>query len=440
MPELVIEKRHNPVMDLCIAYGLFYIVTVNKTRATLKNFPSAYVITYDTFDAAEADILPPIEDWVNFGPYLFKGRKQLMLDGLYGTKEVESNLVKDNALEAIFEYYATPVPERSVKNIPKHAKKMDYTGMIGTWYGGKGHRTAGSATKGYRVPLFERWLAELGFVEGVSFTNIEDKDYLFWIGIPSEEGLTDTRMLERRVTDPETGEISRSQFIRSHSVEIALARTLLTVQHQVQTDNIEPEYEGALFMRGWFNGNTGSADRVDRMTFFPFDESTTQSCLLHLMASSRDPKVDFQHALSRWLLNRTPKGFYDTVAIMAKEDRWVSAQESEDYLQMAGMTELHTNEGVNRLGRRLNELLYNKRGHTVMLDLMDVKTKEDLMRTVSNLSIEYDKLNKGRYALWNKDELEAFIKEVDNPDLTGQDIASAILLLSKTRQEKKETD
>lgn len=439
MPELVIEKHHNPVMDLSIAYGLFHILTDNDTKATLKNYPSAYVITYDHFDAEEAYLIPPDEEWVNFGRFLNRTHKRKMMENLYGTENKESLLLANNTLPSIIRYFETPIPDRTTDNIPDHARKNNWTGIIGTWYGGKGHRTAGNATTGYRAPLFERWLAELGFIHAVSFTSIKDNDFLLWVGIPSEVGTTDIRRFEDKNVNKETGEISRRQYLRSHSVEIALAQTQLGVQQKMQTSNIQNQYDGALYMRGWFNGNTGSPDWVNTLELYPFRENTVQAALIHMNATPRDKKIDFQHTLSTWLIERKQQSFYDAVAVIAKENRWVNPEESEDYLHMAGLTELHTNVGVVRIGRRLNELLFNKRGYTLTLDLMDVHTNEDLMRAVSNVSVEYDKLVKGRYPLWNKEEFDAFIETVDNPDYQGQDIASAILLLSKTRQEKKET-
>lgn len=436
MTELVIEKRHNPVMDLCIAYGLYQLIASSKVDVKLQGYPSAYVITYDTFDVDDVDLFLP-DDFVNFGRFLNKERKEKMLQKILGDDANESLLLVDGALESILDYYQMPVGERVMTGIPKHASKKDLTSIIGTWYGGKGHRTSGAATTGYRVHVFERLLAELGFVFAVSFTSINKEDYLFWVGVPSESGITELRLFDNKKIDKDTGEIKRNQFIAPHSVEIGLAQTHLNVQHKMQKANIQHEYDGALFMRGWFNGNTGSPDWVDHMAPHPFRESTLQAMLNHMSIHPRDKKVSFQHALSTWLVHQQPQGFYDTAAIIAKEDRWVGPEESEDILKMAGLSQLHTNIGVNRIGRRLNELLYNKRGYTVMLEFMDVDTKEDLMRALSNMAVEYDKLNKGRYPIWNQEEFEAFIKEVDNPDVSGQAIASAVLLLSKTKHEKK---
>lgn len=442
MLELVIEKRHNRVMDLSIAFGLFYILKAHKAKPVLHNYAGAYVIRYSPFNTEDVYVPPIPEEQIYFAYFLSGLNKKRMMDILYGTPDdkQESKLTVDGTFDAILKYYQTPVTERTVDILPPHARKNDWTSTIGTWYGAKGQRTSGNANTGYRAPLFERWLAELGFIHAATTVRVGEHDYLLWMAIPSQSGLKEIKRFEIYKTDPEKNEQSVINSLRAHSVEGAIIKRQLAIQKASTASNIIQQFEGVLYMKGWYNGNTCSTDRVTVAPFLPVKESTLNALELHFEPNPRDKKIDLQHALTHWLSTNSKQGFYDTVAVITKEDRWVDSSESEDYMNMAGIKGLYQNEGVHRLGKALNILLYNKRGYALSVDLMDVHTIEELMRTVTQLALEHDKLTKGHFALWQDSEYNAFLEAVDNEQYSARDIASAILLQSKTRRDHKETD
>lgn len=442
MLELVIEKRHNPIMDLSIAIGLFSILKAHHARPVLHNYPGAYVIRYSPFDAENVFISPVPEDQVFFASFLFGPNKKRTFNILFGTADEteESKLTVDGTFEAILAYYQAPVTERSVDHIPKHASKKDWSSTIGTWYGAKGQRTSGNANTGYRAHLFERWLAELGFIHGVTTVKVSEDDYLLWMAIPSESGMKNIKRFPIFKNKGENDVKELVKYYRAHSVEGAIVKRQIDIQLKLAADNIKNQYDGILYMKGWSNGRTGSTDRVTVTPFIPAQESTLSALQMHFEPNPRDKKIDWQHALTHWLSTNSKQGFYDTVAVMTKENRWVDPSESEDYMSIAGIKALHHNEGIYRLGRTLGILLYNKRGYTLSVDLMDVHTKEELMHAVTQLALEHEKLTKGSFALWKDGEYNAFLEAVDNEQYSARDIASAILLQSKTRRDQKETD
>lgn len=442
MNQLVVEKRHNPIMDLSIAYGLLYLLTFNEVKTKLTNHRNAYVITYEDFDIESISLYKLDQFDFNFGKFLNRKNKKKIIEVLFDDIETgeRSKLLEEGHLEAIINYYSTDVNERITSELPKELKKTTNMTIIGSWYGGKGQRSNLATSIGYKTNQLERWLSELGFITTASFMSIDDDDFLLWMAIPSKIGVVENKLFEETTKDEESGEYKRRQFTRSDNVETVIAERLLYIQDRMAKLNIINNYDGALFMQGWNNGNTGSADKVKLLDWYPYTEETLEYTMNMLRPFSNDKKIELRYELSKWLLTRTQQSYHNFVQVLAKEGRKIYEIQREDYLIMANIKDLHTNIGIITIGKRLNGLLHEKRGFEVLVDLMDVHSKAQLMEVIGNMSIIHNKVTKGRFNLWNNEEHAEFLKVVNDEAFTAKDITSAILLHSQTYPKKEEVE
>ena len=432
MNELIIEKRHNEVMDLSIAYGLLHILNFNEIKATLHNYKSAFVIRHEEFDPNGVFLFQQEE--FNFGKFLNRSNQENLIKTLFDNpaENTNSELLQEGVFEGIINYYSTDISKREGLKLPNKLHGLTGVSIIGTWYGGKGQRSSSANSTGYRAIKFERFLAELGFITTASFLSIEGDDFLVWMAQPSQLGVSENKRFEQSYSDKETGEVKVLNFIRADNVESVITEQLLNIQYKIYSDNLVENYDGMLFLQGWNNGNTGSPDKVRLLDWYPFSDDTLIQTEQFLNPYSNDKKNELRYQLAKWLLTRTKQSFHEFVQVVAKDGRKINTKNREDYLYMANLGALHTNRGITVVGRRLNGLLFDKRGYTTLVDLMDVHSKPDLLNVVSEMSVVYNKATKGQFNMWSDEEYASFLEVINDETYTAKDIASAILLHSQT--------
>lgn len=435
--ELVIEKRHNEVMDLSIAYGLLHILNFNEIKASLHNYKGAFVIRHEDFNPNNMFLFQQEE--FDFGKFLNRGNQKKLVKKVFDdpVEDTRSELLNEGIFESIINYYSSDVNKREEQKFPNKIEKLTDVTIIGSWYGGKGQRSKSAHSVGYRTMKFERWLAELGFVTTASFLSIDGDDFLIWLAQPSEKGTKENRRFEQSYVDKETGEIKKLRFIRADNVESVIAEQLLNIQEKATSDNLLDEYDGVLFLQGWNNGNTGSPDKVRSLDWYPFSDNTLTQTKQFLQPYLNDKKIELRYQLAKWLLTRTKQSFYELVQVLAKDARKININNRKDYLYMAKLEKLHTNKGVAVIGKRLNGLLYDKKGYGVLVDFMDVHSKSELMNVVSKMSVIHNKATKGQFNIWNDEEYASFLKVVNDERFKAKDISSAILLHSQTYPAKR---
>ena len=45
-----IRKENNPIYDVCLAYGLYFLLESGEIEATIRQYPAFYVVETEDFD------------------------------------------------------------------------------------------------------------------------------------------------------------------------------------------------------------------------------------------------------------------------------------------------------------------------------------------------------------------------------------------------------
>lgn len=445
MYELIVEKKYNPIFNLSIAYGLLALLEDNVDSITLHNFKGAYVLRYDTEVDTEDLILMQTDrdEKTTFGKSMQKTQRNKLLKEFFGESGDGSDGVFSDSeyVDVVLRYYQT-LDEKLLKDA-KLTKPVKHS-WIGSPFSVKGQRSKDKSSQPQKIFGFERQLSQLGFIRACSFVKLTSEhdysneiDFLTWMPIPSEKGIEEIRAFDfYSSVDEETGELKIRNIAFDDSYLIANNNILLNVQQAMTISNIKDNYDGVYIIRANPAGQRPLNDKIAIYDWLPFSEEVIESIMRAKKAYSNDKKINYNLALSKWCLNRQVDDLSGLANVISKEERNVTEKETEEFLAMADLKDLHNNKGVNKLARRLYELSRDKKGYSITVELLDVSSKNRLMRVVSELSTAYDK-HRG-YALWDEEERQAFLDIVSNDEFSASDVSTAILLTSRTIPNKKE--
>ena len=435
MKELTIVKQHNAVMDISIAYGLLSILNENDIAARLMNYPSAYIIEAEDFDAADLSLFKNAADEsAAFNCMVSNADRLNLLKTLFGEDDEPGYLEADGMMGVIFSYYETLNEE-----ILKEAKMKDTTmTFVGSAFDAKGQRKYGRPGN-RKVTMMERYVSSLGYLRATSFVTINQNDEYTWLPIPSRAGVTHVQKLDfATYVDKETGEVKTLRLVRSNSTLTGLAHILLNIQYTLMQQNMLEQFDGVLTINTLAAGNRGLNGKVIPFAWLPVSEPILAHIRMNIIGNMQDKAFDRKHALANIVVQRTRQTLHNYAAIMNKENKNHDRNEMEELTHMVGLHDLYANEGVITLGSRLSQLMSKKKGYEIQVGLMQVTHKHQLLRVISKLGHIYNRTT--GYNLWDNNDSSAFLSVVDAGAYTAEDIASAILLNANTWRERKKEE
>lgn len=435
MKELTIVKDQNDVMDVSIAYGLLSILRENGVQAILKHYPAAYIIEAEDYDASTFELYQNAADEnARFNCMVSNADRLTLLKKLFGKDDNPGTLEKDGRMNALFSYFET-LNEDIWKEYGLKNTNMTY---VGSGFDTKGQRGHG-VPRTRNVPELIRYTAALGYLRASSFLTINDNDEYSWLPIPSQQGVTDIVQMDIGTkVDAETGEMKRITYLSENSVLTGLAHVLLKLQSTLMKENMLERYDGVITLQTLKAGQRGLNGKIEQFTWLPLNEQVIHNWLKRMSFRGSDKQYDWKHALSCFIVFRNKEDFGQYTRIAAKEQKRHLHKEAEDCMNMIGLTELYENQGIKTAGKRLNQLLYRKKGYEVQATLMNATTKNEVMRGITLMAHIY-KRTMG-YSFWEEADVNAMMKTIDNPLYQGTDIASAILLASNTWKKEELTE
>ena len=392
MAVLKVLKEENEVMELSIANGLFYILTLNCISCRLINKKSMYLIKIEDDVNYEEDLIftpLELEKIDNINSTMNKLELEKMLNKI---NDIFSN---NELLSKIFKYYET-LDETYLNKDLKSKEGTIYIGTLSYTKGLRSYTTSGATS--VKIPLYKKILSFLGFITATSYLQIKDVMEVNALLVPKD---TDTYLQAEFITyqNKETGEVKKLRLISNKDAKtISLARLYLLSLKSLSKRTILENYNAILIMQVTPTKNKPLNDKIIELPVHDLSLGFIKELLRKVEYSTmnRDSKL----SLCDYLLNQDFESFSNMICTFSKNNTIMMDKYFEEMINMRTDIEknIYDNEDIKTLGRGLNRLINDKEGFSVQVSLLNCLNKQQLIECIRNLNLLYFKKYK-RYLL-----------------------------------------
>ena len=444
-----IRKENNPIYDVCLAYGLYFLLESGEVTATIRQYPAFYVVETEDFDT-ESFLETYILD-ENLRAYNLQTNKMCKLSERNGMLEAlfEEGAGffqnKENVRNGLA-YFET-LDEKFLKAFQKRA--MSY---VGSPFHVKGKRQSDAAPSSERVETLFRYLSAFGYMQMTSFTNVGNNARdITWIPIPSRKGATDVEPFDVfHYTDNETGESKLSHFLGEASALIGTGRILLKIQEYLNASNISEEYDGIYLIETLPAGQRALNDKITFHEPFTFGENATRYFKNKLNFS--DTNYDLKRATAFLLLQPNRENLRSWVHISSKlvsssnvkRNDWVSTETIKEIITVVeknnrAYQDIFEAKSIQKFGNTLHTLLYNRRGFEIQAILLSAHTKRDILKAYSLLNRLYRTYYTQKYKgaagkslpiLFREPDQKEFLMILEEGHISPSELAMLLLMAS----------
>ncbi|MFJ8531207.1 hypothetical protein [Bacillus sp. NPDC094106] len=420
MKQLKILKVENPIQELCIAYGLLAILRQNDVNCRLINKKACYVISIqDDVNYTELflDDLP-FEKVNNLNSTINKSETEKLLAKIHSFFDCEENL------ENIFRYYET-LDDWFISSYKRDEGAL----YIGTCFYSKGLRSY-KAPKSERIYPFEKFLSFLGFHYASSYVRLSDEVEISWLLEPKE--IEDVLKIELfSYVDKETGEVKSLRKIRDDSKVVTLSRIYLEIIQYLKGEQISSNYDGLWVMQVVPTNNKPLMDKVKMFTILDLNEKSLEELLKKVTYSTVNR--DCKYATASYVLSPDADSLFKMIQQYVKRNETISENTAKELLKLNAFQDIYNAEVITKLGRGLNRLVRDKKGHSMQVSLMSCVHEEDLIKVLQEMSLLYNR-NYKTYLL-NDDNMNELMSLLNN-GVKLKTLSNLILLSSNTFKEK----
>ena len=444
-----IRKENNPIYDVCLAYGLYFLLESGEVTATIRQYPAFYVVETEDFDT-ESFLETYILD-ENLRAYNLqtngmcnKSNRNTMLNTLFG-EEIGFFQNKENVRNGLA-YFET-----------LDEQYLDVFGLIAMTYVGspyhvKGKRNTQTDPSSESEPTLFRFLAAFGYMQMTSFAKIgKNGKEIVWLPIPSRNGAADIEPFDVfHRTDKETGESKLLHLLEEASALIGIGKILLNIQEYLNTSNIAEEYDGVYIIETLPAGNRPLNDKITFHEPFTFGENATRYFKNKLNFS--DTNYDLKRATAFLLLQPNRENLRDWVHISSKlvsssnvkRNDWVSTETIKEIITVVeknnrAYQDIFEAKSIQKFGNTLHTLLYNRRGFEIQAILLSAHTKRDILKAYSLLNRLYRTYYTQKYKgaagkslpiLFREPDQKEFLMILEEGHISPSELAMLLLMAS----------
>lgn len=405
MEKLTVIKTANEIEDVCITYGLAYILEMNDINFNIKNMNSKYIVESD-FEIDDIDWEDITLEECN------------LINSTLSRANINSQLKNMNkyfskSLSRVLSYFVTLDDEYI-----KEDKNVSCI-QAGTGYYTLGVR-ATSQAKSFNVKEHKRHLAFLGFVKSTSYiknSSIEINSIL----IPRQTDEILRPYVFGKV-DEETGEFQAWTSMKKLTDTELIARVYLETHKQYAY--LKRDYEKVIYMTFIPAGNKPLFGKTFDL---PIKNWSSDLCYgLNFELYSRNATYDTKDVLAKYINNDRYSNFNKVIKTYSKEGKILDFKYKEELISMYEdkIQQIYHNEAVNKLARAFGRLSYDKTGYEVQAKLNSVANMLHLQDVIVNLGDIY--LRKYNYTILTSNEFKEVIDLVETRK-DAKVVANAIL-------------
>lgn len=441
MYEFKVNKSSNDIEDICITYGLSFILYTNDIEYKIVDKSSMYVIYTDNFDFEDIVFeMPDSGNLWNYNSNFSMSEKQKKINMI--NRYLDVNMIN------ILKYYiGEDVEFNKVQIYNDKKQKMevescDYSSLGSVYYslgirgGNKPISLKGNGNE-HRI-----YLSAIGWYYGASYFKCGDTEVnmiLKPITTNEVKKPYNFTMVSKETGDviPLTSLKSKNSYI--HSMAIATVETL--INHKLITE----EYSDIIFIKYIKSGNKPLGDKTYKMEIPRFTQEFLNDMLKTLTWSNVDR--DIKEMTSKYILNPNKYGeFSNMIRTYSKQKKnnnkpkvevKINIKFKEEILNMLenSVSKIYNMQSVMTLGTGLKRLMRDDKGYEIQSRLYSVNNSFKLQESVRSILDTYYRYYKKN--LLNNEQLLSLIVEIET-NRECKICADAILSYSKVFIIKKE--
>lgn len=443
-----IRKENNPIFDVCIAYGLYFLLESGEIEATIRQYPAFYVVETEDFDT-EAFLESYVLD-ESLRAFDMQTNKMCNLKDRNGMLtalfEEESGFFQDKEnVRNSLAYFETLDEEylKTFKNMP-----MSY---VGSPYHVMGKRQMIAKPGSEWLLTIFRFFSAFGYLQMTSFVNIGKKTKeITWLPIPSRKGATAIEPFDVfHYVDKETGESKLLRRMDEASAVIGVGKILLKIREYLSTSNLSEEYAGVFIIETHPAGNRSLNDKITFYEPLPFGEHAIQYFKDKLNFS--DTNYDLKRTTAFLLLQPSSETLRNWVHISsklvsspnAKRNDWVNLETIKEIIPVVERNnreyqDIFEAKSVQKFGNTLHTLLHNRRGFEIQAILLSAHTKRDILKAYSFLNRVYRTYYTQKYKgsgktlpiLFREADQKEFLMILEEGRISPSELAMLLLMAS----------
>lgn len=408
MFEFKVHKTANEIEDICVAYGVCKILNDNDIEFRLKDNKSMFSIYTEEFELDELEYYDLEEEnkpW-NVSSYTNNGE--------YINKIIKLNKYMEDNLIDIFNYLLNRVELKS--------NKIAYTNL-GNGYCSKSLSTPQGTTKG---EAYKYYLSIIGWVYGCSYINNKKIETTLLLKP------MDTNEIKKpyNITyiDKETGESKILTCVSGNSEINMIAR--LYCETMIKYSLVNTEYSEVILINSKMTSKKPFSQKTFGLNIYNNFSIDFYKEMLKPITWSKIP-IDVENATSNYILNIDKyNSFSNLIRVYAKNNSFIKNKLKKEMLEMYSETvkEIYNNESITKIGKCLNRLLRDNKGHNAQIRLHSVANEKHLQSALKMILDEYKRCYNS-YGLNSEDLLDVI--NMTNSKNKAKICADAIIAYSK---------
>ena len=408
MFEFKIHKTSNEIEDICVVYGVCKILNDNDIEFRLKDNKSIYSIYTEEFDLENLEYYELDDKSKSWNVSSYTNNSE------YINKIIKLNEYMENNLINIFNYLLNEVKLKS--------NKISYSNL-GNGYCSKSLSTPQGTTKG---ESYRHYLSIIGWIHGCSYINNKKIETTLLLK-PID---TDEIKKPYNITyiDKETGESKILTCINGSSEINMIAR--LYCETMIKYNLVNTEYSEIILINSMMTANKPLSQKTFNLNIYNNFSSDFYKEMLKQITWSKIP-IDVENATSNYILNIDKyNSFSHLIRVYAKNNSFIKNKLKEEMLDMYSETvkEIYNNKSIINIGKCLNRLLRDNKGHNAQIKLHSVANEKHLQSALKMILDEYRRCYNS-YGLNNEDLLDV-INMISNKN-KAKICADAIIAYSK---------
>ncbi len=428
--ELKVYHSSNEVEDICILNGLCKLLEMNDVDFKVEKLSDYYSLKHETFNYEEARYNPINEiECYTCNSSSNKSEKLMSING--------ANEFFKNNVVLTFKYFSIHNDEL----LKKEKMKKDAGSICnGSFFNTKGVRASTSA-KSLKIYPMQRFAAFLGWVSSTNYIRNDDVEINVVI-IPKVADRIIRPYEYRYPPDKETNEIKVKTYCgkrekRSDIIMLAEIYANTATEYLLYKKDNDYEIEDILFMMLTKSGQKPLPNKCFQLPVYNWNRELYLK-LVDILSRSYG-NYDVRDVTARFILKPSLVNFHKLIHVFSKKNQLLELRFKEDLVNMYNnkVQEIHNNVTVQKLGRALNLLIYNKRGFEILTRLYTVRTCESLAVRIREIEDSYIRLKSS--PILNKEEHTSLINLID----TNKDAvicANAIISYGRVFYKAKKTN
>lgn len=422
--ELKVYHSSNTIQDICEVNGLCKLLEINDIEYELIKLEEYYLIKHEDFNYDEAEFFDIAEeDCYTCNSSLNKKEKLNSING--------ANDFLSKNISLVLKYYAEH-NDKLLKGMKKEGSLC-----IGSFFNTKSIR-ASTSPGSFKVHSLKRSTAFLGWITSTTYITNDDVE-INAILIPKKTNRV-LRPHEFTYTDKETNEIIKRVYFgkqskKSDIIMLAEIYTNTTNEYLLyRNSHNDVEIESIIFMMLTKAVQKPLPNRCFQLPIYNWSRDFYIKLGNILNYSFAD--YDVKDITARYILKPNLLNYHKLVQIYSKKEQLLEVKYKEDIINMYNnkVQKIHNNISVQKLGRGLSILLYNKKGFEILTRLYTVRTPESLAIRIREIEDTYARVKS--YALLNNEEHLELVNLI-NTNKDAVICANAIISFGRVFYEKK---